>query len=301
LIKTTHMQNLLPDLKTMRYGGAHAIQDPSQLQLLHSALQAFHHDHINEAAINNQFLDAYCRWLQQHDSIAGFDRFAHVHYVNGTSQAFDSFYMRHRNKRFRIRTGEYGYHKIAFVRHGLDWKFIDQIWSDDDALILSMPFADTGCWTSDDELQYLKEICTRHGIPVLLDLAYVGTTGDFFLDLNSWDTIEDVVFSLSKAFPVAHYRIGMRLSAKDYDDGIAVYNRAGYTNRFGAWIGTQLLQNFTKQYLHQRYHDQQVKLCGELDVAASHSVLFGVDRKMRYAEYNRGGDSNRLFLWKDFN
>ena len=128
----------------------------------------------------------------------------------------------------------------------------------------------------------------------------MGTTGPFSFDLTEWDCVEDVVFSLSKVFPVAHYRIGMRLSKLDYDDGMFVYHKANYTNRFGAWLGQQLLDRYAYDWLWNKYKTQQAFHCALLEIEPSNSVLFGVDSHGKWPEYDRGGSVNRMFLGRHY-
>jgi hypothetical protein len=131
-------------------------------------------------------------------------------------------------------------------------------------------------------------------------MAYMGTTGPFAFDLSRWNCVEDVVFSLSKVFLVAHYRIGMRLSKCDYDDGMFVYHKADYTNRFGAWLGQQLLDRYDHDWLWNKYKTQQDFHCALLEIKPSNSVLFGCDRHGKWPEYNRGDSVNRLFLGRHY-
>jgi len=289
-----------PNLGHLPYGGAHPIQDAEQLTYIGQLLQAYGQDLITDASVNHAFLDRYRQWLADSSGLVGLDKFRHAVYSNGTSEAFDAFYLRHRHRRFRICDAEYSYHKIAFTRMGLDWDPLDGVLSANDAVIISTPFANTGNWHDKTTQLDLPQRCNDLGIPVLLDMAYVGTTGPFAFDLNCWDCAEDIVFSLSKVFPVAHYRIGMRLSKLDYDDGMFVYHKANYTNRFGAWLGQQLLDRYAYDWLWKKYKTQQALQCALLEIEPSSSVLFGTDSNGKWPEYDRGGNANRLFLGRHY-
>jgi len=288
-------EKIQPNLGHLPYGGAHPIQDAEQLAVIGQLLRSYDHDMIADAGVNIRFLQKYRQWLTDSGCLIGLDQFKHAVYSNGTSEAFDAFYLRHRNRRFRIHRAEYSYHRIAFERMGLEWALLDGTFSSNDAVIFSAPFANSGDW-QDNSIDDLRSVCDELYIPVLIDMAYVGTTGPFTFDLTKWDCAEDIVFSLSKVLPVAHYRIGMRLSKLDYDDGMLVYHKANYTNRFGAWLGQQLLDRYPYDWLWNKYKDTQAFHCALLGVEPSNSVLFGVDNNDKWPEYNRGSSVNRLFL-----
>ena len=294
-------QNLQPNLGHLHFGGAHPIQDAQQLATIRQLLATYDHSMIADPSVNQQFLQRYRQWLTDSGGLPGLDQFEYAVYSNGTSEAFDAFYLRHRNRRFRVHPAEYSYHKIAFTRMELEWAPLDdEMLSANDAVIFSAPFANSGNWPPDDYMYDLRQRCNNLHIPVLIDMAYLGTTGPFTLDLTKWDCVEDVVFSLSKVFPVAHYRIGMRLSKHDYDDGMFVYHKANYTNRFGAWLGQQLLDQYPYDWLWKKYSDQQHFHCGLLELEPSNCVLFGVDNDNKWPEYNRGGVVNRLFFGREY-
>lgn len=294
------MSAVQPNLGHLPYGGAHPIQDAQQLACISQLLRSYDHSMIADPNVNHLFLDRYRKWLVDSGGLLGLDQFAHAVYSNGTSEAFDSFYLRHRHRRFRIHPAEYSYHKIAFTRMGLEWAPIDGIFCANDAVIISAPFANSGNWPPDDHMSDLILRCNDLHIPVLIDMAYMGTTGPFKFDLTKWDCVEDIVFSLSKVFPVAHYRIGMRLSKHDYDDGMFVYHKANYTNRFGAYLGKQLLDRYTYDWLWNKYRDQQHFHCKLLELEPSNCVLFGVDNDNKWPEYHRGGVVNRLFFGREY-
>ena len=294
-------EKLQPNLGHLPYGGAHPIQDAEQLAYIGQLLPAYDHSMITDPSVNQHFLQRYRQWLSDSGCLPGLDQFEYAVYSNGTSEAFDAFYLRHRHRQFRVHPAEYSYHKIAFTRMDLEWSPLDSyVLSANDAVIISAPFANTGDWPQDDYMYDLRRRCNELHIPVLIDMAYMGTTGPFSFDLTEWDCVEDVVFSLSKVFPVAHYRIGMRLSKLDYDDGMFVYHKANYTNRFGAWLGQQLLDRYAYDWLWNKYKTQQAFHCALLEIEPSNSVLFGVDSHGKWPEYDRGGSVNRMFLGRHY-
>jgi hypothetical protein len=110
--------------------------------------------------------------------------------------------------------------------------------------------------------------------------------------------ITDITFSLSKFLPVAHLRIGIRFTRTDDDDSLLVSNKAQYINRLGAAVGIKIMNQFDPDYIYNTYRTAQTKLCSELKITPSKSVIFGIDTENLYPEYNRGCISNRLSLSK---
>jgi len=112
----------------------------------------------------------------------------------------------------------------------------------------------------------------------------------------SFNCITDVVFSLSKTFPVANARIGIRFTKTDDDDLMFVYDKMNYNNRLGSHLGLNLLQNFSPDFVYNKYKSKQLECCSVLNITPSNTVLFGVDNFKKYNQYNRGTNTNRLSL-----
>jgi hypothetical protein len=157
-----------------------------------------------------------------------------------------------------------------------------------------MPFSDTGEIHS--ETMSVLDQCDQLGIPVLIDSAFFGICRDIEFNYNR-PCITDITFSLSKTFPVANLRIGMRLTRNDDDDTLLVHNKTNYNNRLGAGVGLALLQQYSPDYNVNTWKSTQEKFCLELGVAPSKSVIFGLGGEEFY-KYNRGGTFNRLCFSK---
>ena len=252
-------------------------------------------------ASTDNFCHVYLEWIKStHENvIRGLDNFPVLAYCNGTTEAFDKFYMKNNSRRFRCYRGEYMYHQATWRNCWPDWKYIEDAPLDpNDAVVLSLPFSNTG--NEHPGAQRLLTFCNDLGIPVLIDCAYFGVCSQIIFDFN-YDCITDITFSMSKAFPVAYHRIGMRLTRTDDDDPLLVSNKIGYTNRYSAELGKQLLNSQTPDAMVELYRDKQEEYCKHLGITPSKTVLFGLDTENKYPEYNRGGTINRLSLHKYLN
>jgi hypothetical protein len=215
-------------------------------------------------------------------------------FIAGTSQGFDSFWMRHHNRRFRCFQGEFFYHKANWNKFH-NWLPIemDDI-KDIDAVVISFPFSDY-CKEHPKMREILDE-CERWEVPVLIDCAYYVIAKDLDFDFSNYSCVEDIVFSLSKGFYQANkLRAGIRYSRYFRDDNIDIMNEWNQLNHLGAYLGTKLLNEFSSDYAVNLFKDRQLKYCKEhnLTPADCVSFAFGGDE---YSDLNRGTDVNRLCI-----
>ena len=280
----------------MPYGSSGAILDPQAIAHL-SNYKPNLVEVLDNSNIVNEFCNKYRTWITSTklNSYIGIDDFKFATYSNATSESFDKFYIKNNKRRFRCLRGEYVYHQVAWRNSWPDWKFIDdEDLKNNDAVVISYPFSDTGCkHQRHDEI--LKR-CTELGIPVLIDCVFSGVSYDLIFDL-SYPCITDVVFSLSKIFPIAHARIGMRLTREDDDDTMFVYQKISYNNRMGAALGIYFIDKFGVDYVVDKYRAKQYEFCSQLNVCPSNTVFFGLGES-DWQEYNRGSATNRLSFHK---
>lgn len=284
------------DKRALPFGHSAAINDPECIEVLNN-FKAELGTVMFDANIVDIFCNKFKQWIlnSANHTIIGLDQFNHATYSNGTTEAFDKFYMRHNTRRFRCFRTEYMYHQLAWRNGWPNWQHIeDAPLEANDAVVISLPFADTG------DKHYLQEeilnMCDELGIPVLIDCAYFAISSGIAMDFTH-PCITDVTFSLSKIFPVAHARIGMRLTKVDDDDTLFVYQKSFYNNRIGAKLGCEFLDKFKPDYIVNKYKKQQELFCEQLGIAPSKTVLFGIAQS-NWQEYNRGGATNRLSLHK---
>ena len=198
------------------------------------------------ADLQKTFLDEYYAWIQTTslNTVTGIADFKVRAFSQGTTEAFDKFYLKNSSRRLRYFKGEYMYHQVA-GRQYFDYAgtFIDDgALESNDLVVISLPFSDTR--NEHPRMKEVLEECTRLNIPVLVDYAYLGICSGITFDLTH-PCITDVTFSLSKTFPVPHLRIGMRLTRQDDDDALLVMNKTGYTNRLSIQVGLDLIRTWT--------------------------------------------------------
>ena len=287
------MRQHLPNLKMLPFGGAGAVTDPTMVAAVQEAVQTVVHNRswIDEQ-LQYEFVDVYSNWVQstKHNLFKGLEAYPYRVVSNGTTEGFDKFYINNHSRRFRIFRGEYMYHAASW-KDKFQWAYIDddKITSND-AVIISMPFSDTG--NVHDSTVSTLDICAELGVPVLIDCAFIGLCSGIEFDFDH-EAITDITFSLSKTFPISSFRIGMRYTKQDTDDGLLVHQKTNYTNRIGAAVALELLKQYDCDHNWNRWHHNQNQFCQELSVEPSHTVIFGLGSS-QWQQYNRGGVTNRL-------
>lgn len=288
-------QGETPSKKHLPYGGARAINNHVITEFINYTLTQDFQAQTQQPDIVDKFLTNYVEWLSssQLNDLSGFEKFPYRTFANGTTEVFDKWYLRHKNKRLRIFRGEYMYHFATYRNLDMPFKWLeDEPLHENDQIIISVPFADSGNIRHETESVLNSALVLN--VPVLIDAAYLGLTHE--LDFNfGHPAIDTVAFSLSKSFPVAHLRIGMRLMREDFDDGLDIYQKIKYQNTWGAALGNQLLLNYNIDYNPTCFEHWQRFKCNEMNVQQSKTILFGLGGK-DWKQYNRGGLYNRLFL-----
>lgn len=290
--------NEMLKLKALPYGSIHPVHNPDlEIEINDIIKKVVDDDCLNNLEIHNIFLENYKNWIQltKNNVINGLELFKAAVFSNGTTEAFDKFYLKHSRCRLRYFRGEYMYHTAIGKHYFNEVSYIDdEPITHNDVVVISFPFANTG--TEHPKYKDILNQCNLLQVPVLIDCAYINISGGLIFDFN-FNCIEEIVFSLSKAFPVGHLRIGMRLTRTDNDDPLFVYNKNKYINRLGAAVGNEIIKRYSPDYNYNNYRAKQLKFCKELKVEPSPVVVFGTSKEL-YPEYNRGGEVNRLCFSK---
>jgi hypothetical protein len=276
------------------FGNSSYLKDPCTMETLDSINLSLT-DVLADEQVVYDFCNYYKTWITESKlhTIKALDEFPHVVFSQGTSEAFDKFYIKNNTRRFRCFRSEYMYHQLAWRNSWPNWKFIEDLDIEaNDAVVISLPFSDTG--NKHVSHDTLLKVCEELNVPVLVDCAYYSVSHGIDFDF-SYKCITDITFGLSKIFPLAHARVGMRFTRVDDDDVLFVYNKSNYTNRIGARLGLEFLKLYDSDYIVNKYRNQQIEFCNILEVEPSQTILFGLGGE-EWKAYSRGGDKNRLGL-----
>jgi hypothetical protein len=219
--------------------------------------------------VRDEFISVYKDWITKARATpaVGLDRFPHAYFVDGVTQAYDLFFWRHAGRRFRTLEDEYPYTRLS-VEHWL--RLEDDEIRENDAVVLSCPFYCTGGMPRG--YRDVLDAAARLGVPVMIDAAYFGTCYGTKLDY-SHPAIEMVGFSLSKAFSVQSFRIGLLLCKSALKNLEEIQVQASYFNRIGAYVGIRLMREFSADFIPENYRSAQQAVCRELEVEPTHCVM----------------------------
>jgi hypothetical protein len=295
---TENVWNKLLKLKNLPFGSALSIHDPDlELEVSNIISTVSAHGCLTDPSVQDKFLNRYYDWIQTSklNTFKGLENFKVRAFSNGTTESFDKFYLKNKQRRIRYFRGEYMYHLASANSYFDQSAYIDdEPLAENDVVIFSFPFADTG--NEHPEMKNVLTACEELGIPVMIDCCYFGVCKNIDFDF-SYKCIYGITFSLSKIFSVQHLRIGMRLTREDDDDPLLVYNRNKYINRLGAAVGLELLDRYSPDYNQHKYGSTQNSFCEQLLVSASNCVFFA-NSSNKFLEYNRGTSNNRLCFSK---
>ena len=279
--------------------GARPIANSKVISLIDKTLKT---ELLFDDKILETFLNNYYEWLKASklNNLDGLKFFDKLSYVHGTTQSFDFFFLENKMRRMRCFKGDFIYHKVSWKNYFKEkWKFIEEDeLRDYDAVIISVPFSDSG--SLHPQTENVLNICDDLKIPVLIDCAYYSISNGVNLNIKR-PSIDTVTFSLSKPFYGAErLRIGIRCKKNFTDDTVNLFNQFQQINRIGAGIGIELCKSFDTDYNFTNFRDKQVKVCKELNIEPSDSVIFGLAKSdhEEFGDYDRGGSHHRVCISK---
>jgi len=266
------------------YSGSRAISDQEVVNTIKKLPPIS--DMIYDYDVIGKFENKFGGWLQnnQYNTVSGLENFE-PDISQGATQSFDSFYIKHANKKWKMFHGEYFYHTLMAVNLKREWSFIhdlDQLHTGD-AVMISVPFCDTG--SGINNLDQILTHCDQHDIPVLLDCAYYSIAKNIHLDLDH-PCIDTVAFSLSKTFPVAHARVGMRYTRPGHKDGQKLHSKINYDNRVSAAVGLIMIDSFGSDWVVNKYQNAYNRLTDLLNLTPGDSIMFAEGNES-WVEYSR--------------
>jgi hypothetical protein len=253
-------------------------------------------DHYRAFEFNQISLEHYVRcWRQwitasKDKTLLGLEQFSHADFVNGTSQTFDHFWLRHRHRHPVALKGEFQYHACVNRPHG--FRYVDSALDLDagDCLVISAPFSDYGCqhpdWTE------ILNRCDQLAIPVCLDMAYWGISQGVHLDLSDRYCVQQITCSLSKPFwTLENHRIGVRFSRDYNNDGISMINEVQMQNIFSMSLAVHFMQQFDCDWISDKFRSAQIAVCEQLELTPAPTMIFGHGGD-QYHGFNRGISGN---------
>jgi hypothetical protein len=285
-------------LKSLPYGSIHSITNKELEDEVNDIISdVVKTGCLYDTNIHNLFLERFYNWILEtkNNTIIGLEKFQSKVFTNGSTEAFDKFYLKNKNRNLRYFKGEYMYHAAIGKSYFENVILLDDApVNKNDVVVISLPFADTG--DTHPQMDEVLTKCSELGVPVLIDCCYYGACAGLIMNFD-YSCITDITFSLAKSFPLGFIRVGMRLTRNDNNDPLFVYNKNNYVNRLGSAVGLELLNRYDPDYNYNTYKEAQQQFCIKLGVEPSKCVFFATSKE-KFIEYNRGTSSNRLCFSK---
>lgn len=227
-----------------------------------------------------KFIDRFNQWIHSSiQNVCGLPSGDPV-VVSGITDAFNQLYGLY--NKIGVFDGEYGYHDLVVGDR------VTTNLKEADCIIISHPFSANGM--SSEEMLIEAD---RYDKPIFIDCAFFGLCSNISFDFTNLMNVHSVCFSLSKSMGTGLNRVGL-LYTKDKFPA-KVYNEWNYPLITQALQHLPLLDKISPDDMFTKYRQRQLRICAELGVLASDTVIFGFDYSDKYKEYRRGG-VNRLCI-----
>lgn len=254
------------------FSSGNAIKDPTVIEYVQTCDI---NKYLLDPWIVNAFEENFVSWLTANTrhNLQNIELYKYIAFSAGTQESFANFYLKNRNKRFRVFRGEYWWHMDCWTALGLDWAYIeDDDIRTNDVTICSVPFALTG--KKHNDLDGILEQCLKVNCEVLLDFIYLpNMTSGIEIDL-AHDAISEITFSFSKTFPVQCAKIAVRLTKHKPNDPMQISNDENICNRLSAGLAYDIIQKFPVDYMARKYRNKQKFWCDKLGLNTSPVVHF---------------------------
>tara|TARA_R110001632_G_scaffold27557_2_gene73993 strand:+ start:119 stop:934 length:816 start_codon:yes stop_codon:yes gene_type:complete len=212
--------------------------------------------HHREWLVNNTFY------------INGLDEFENAYVTAGVTEAFNEVY---KDECF-VLEGEYSYHKDLGIPI-VDYKNIPN----GSRLIISYPFAATG--NPHNQWKDILNHCEKNNIKIFVDACLAGVSLGR-IDLR-YPCITHIAFSFSKAFNTGHLRSGVVYTKSNDASPASITNKHFYLNHLSMVLHTELMNQFSSDFIFHKHRLKQIDLCKEHSLIQSDCVLFGLDNNQR--------------------
>jgi len=226
---------------------------------------------MGEKKTTNDFLDAHHEWIKAGtlNTMTGLELFPHKSIINGCTEALTDYHWHFRNKRLRIFRREYQYTTMSAET----FTFVDEDeLREGDALIVSQPFFWFGVEHPDFDSTMKR--CCELNIPVLVDCCYYGMCHDIDFRLD-YPCIVAVCFSLSKTFGSGTFRTGTLFSKDGAPSHIQTLQDWNYTSQVAAVISMKLMEQFSADFIVNKYRSTHLELCEEYGIQSTNSIILG--------------------------
>ena len=253
------------------------------------------------STVDHNTLDrAWRNWLESssHNTIPGLNTFKHSAFSAGTSPAFGEFISRYPRRRIRVSRSDFIITRILARTYERDILYLEQGPLDsNDCVILSVPFSGNGSYYPAHT--ELFDRADALGIPVFVDGAYFGISHGVNYPLDRV-CVTDFATSLSKHIAGVPFRMGIRFTRAEVDDGIsASLLGSNVFDRLNSYLSIQLLDHFSHNWIIERYRNLSNLVCTANNLTPTNTVTITIGTP-EMEEFKRG-DFTRVCISEELN
>tara|TARA_B100000941_G_scaffold214461_1_gene157695 strand:- start:473 stop:1345 length:873 start_codon:yes stop_codon:yes gene_type:complete len=208
----------------------------------------------------------------------------HAYPTNGIHESID--WMCVKVKNYQVFEGEYRY--SSFMKKPIHVASSVNNLKMGIPLYMSNPFSATGNFDRRYDEAGSRQIC-----PIYLDLAFVGTTGPY--KINLYENVEQVFWSCSKPYGLGLLRAGVRFSRKQEPIQQELQG-VGYFNHAMIDVFKAVTMNSSVFAKKEEYQEKQNKLCEQFNLEPSDSYLIGTTQDEQWDRFKRENGINRVCL-----
>ncbi len=213
-------------------------------------------------------------WLSS--ALSPLDAFNHSYTTAGITEALQCW-IQEETRDIYMLDGDYSWlkfisDKVKVVNH---WSMVPEA----AVLYITNPSAIDGNFMKD------WEQIMQSRIPVVLDCAYLGTTPPHKIHIGK--NVEVVFYSLSKNFCLSKMRIGWIFSKKAIK-GLEKLKEYNYFPAINIIVIQKIMSRFSYDKMYQDLAETHEKICRQLELRRSDSVLLGFDEGDKFVKFRRG-------------
>lgn len=231
-------------------------------------------DRLDELRLS--VINKFREWVKD---IVDLSDFTYAYPTNGVTHALDQWLLLESGNIHQI-PGEYGW--LSTQKQSIG----DASVSNTRAYI-SNPFSATGNYHNN----------YKSSLPMLLDCAFVGSTSKQRMNVPT--NVDTITFGFSKGFGLNLFRIGFVFS-KNQIGPLNTMMNFNYFNYGSMIIADKIMNNFSVDYIYNKFRSTQVDICAENNLIPSDCVFLATSTDPVYDVYKRGDGTNRICLSREY-
>tara|TARA_X000000950_G_scaffold151148_1_gene186163 strand:- start:14795 stop:15664 length:870 start_codon:yes stop_codon:yes gene_type:complete len=204
--------------------------------------------------------------------------------TNGIHESID--WMCTKVKKYQVFEGEYRY--PTFMKKPVHVAMSVNDLQIGVPLYMSNPFSATGNF----DRRY-DEVGSRQICPIYLDLAFVGTTGQY--RLNLYENVKEIFWSCSKPYGLGLLRAGVRF-VREAELIQQELQGVGYFNHAIIDVFRAVTMNSSVFAKKEEYSEKQNLICKHFNLTPSDSYLIGTTDDKEWDRFKRENGINRVCL-----